>query len=120
MSWTNMSGLSVTKIECTTLILHHFECDRWSHAKLAYTSTVGDELEPSSRIRCLKPEIFLFSSVWPNRPDVFGQNGHRKRIFSKALSTVKIFDNTGFSFTFARTKTDVFEYDDVMNHLITA
>ena len=42
---------------------------------------------------------------------------YRKRIFSKTLSRVEIFYNAGYSFTCESTKTEVFEYDDVM-HLI--
>ena len=33
--------------------------------------------------------------------------------FQKTLSRVEIFKNAGFSFTSERTKTEVFEYDDV-------
>ena len=46
------------------------------------------------------------------RPHLSGKNGHRKRIFSKALSSVEILENAGFSFTCGRTKTEVFQYDD--------
>ena len=42
------------------------------------------------------------------------------RIFSKTLSRVKIFENASHSFTCGRTKTEVFEYDDVMHHLLLA
>ena len=41
------------------------------------------------------------------------------RIFAKTLSRVKIFENAGHSFTCGRT-TEVFEYDDVMHHLLLA
>ena len=34
--------------------------------------------------------------------------------FQKTLSRVEIFENASFSFTRGRTKTEVFEYDDVM------
>lgn len=37
----------------------------------------------------------FFSPVWPN---LFNENSHRKHIFSKTLSKVKIFENAGFSF----------------------
>ena len=33
---------------------------------------------------------------------------------------MKIFENAGHSFTYGRTKTEVFEYDDVMHHLLLA
>ena len=45
------------------------------------------------------------------------ENGNRKRIFSKTFSRVGIFENAGFSFTFGRTKKEVFEYDDVIPHI---
>ena len=51
---------------------------------------------------------------------VSGKNGHPKRIFSKTLSRVEIFENAGFSFTFGRTKPEVFEYDDVIHHILLA
>ena len=50
-----------------------------------------------------RPHVSVF--VWKRRfflsgwPHVFGRNGHRKRIFSKTLSRVKIFENPGHSFT---------------------
>ena len=51
---------------------------------------------------------------------VSGKNGHPKRIFSKTLSRVEIFENAGFSFTFGRTKREVLEYDDVIHHILLA
>ena len=45
-------------------------------------------------------------------------NGHRKRIFSKILSTVEIFENAGFSSTCGRKKMEVFEYTDVINYIL--
>ena len=63
-------------------------------------------LAPSTSIRfCLKPEIFLVTE---------------NVIFSKTSSRLKIFENTGFSFTCGRTKTEVFENDDVIHHLLPA
>ena len=68
----------------------------------------------TTRIRfCLKTAIF--SSGLAYRPHAFWENGHRKRIFSKTLPTVKIFENAGHSFTCGRMKTEVFEYDDVIH-----
>ena len=52
------------------------------------------------------------------RPHVSDENGHPKRIFSKTLSRVEIFENAGFSFTCGRKKTEVFEYDDVVYHIL--
>ena len=57
----------------------------------------------------------FFSPVWP-----FGEHGHLKRIFSKTLSRVKIFKNAGFSLIYGRSKWEVFEYDDVINHMLLA
>ena len=53
--------------------------------------------------------------MWP-----FGENGHLKRIFSKTLSRVEIFENASFSFIYGRSKREVFEYDDVINHMLLA
>ena len=51
------------------------------------------------------------------RSYVSGENGYRKRSFAKTLFRVKIFENAGFSFSFGRTKTEVFEYDDGKYHI---
>ena len=50
-------------------------------------------------------------------PQVSGEKvkGHQKRIFSKTLSRVEI-ENAGFSLTRGRTKTEIFEYDDVTHN----
>ena len=50
-------------------------------------------------------------------PQVSGEKvkGHQKRIFSKTLSRVEI-ENGGFSLTRGRTKTEIFEYDDVTHN----
>ena len=50
-----------------------------------------------------------FSSGLADRPRISGENGHWKRIFSKTLSRVEIFENADFSFTCKWTKTEVFE-----------
>ena len=69
---------------------------------------------PTTRIRfCLKNGDSFSGLAY--HPHAFGENGHRKRIFSKTLSTVKIFENAGQSFTCGRMKTEVFEYDDVIH-----
>ena len=49
------------------------------------------------------------SGLADHRPHVSGENGHWKRIFSKTLSRVEIFENADFSFTCKRAKTKVFE-----------
>ena len=49
--------------------------------------------------------------------DFFSGLAFQKCIFLKSLSGVKIFENAGFSFTCGWTKTQVFEYDDVIRHL---
>ena len=41
----------------------------------------------------------FFISGLSYHPHVSGENSHRKLIFSKTLSKVKIFENTSFSFT---------------------
>ena len=56
--------------------------------------------------------FFFFFSGWGYR--------HRKCIFSKTFSRVEIFEKGGFSFTCTcvRTKTEVFQYDDVTHHVL--
>ena len=56
---------------------------------------------------------YFFSSCLAYCPHVSGENGYRKRMFSKTLSRVEIFGNAGFSFTCGRTKTEVFSCDDL-------
>ena len=58
-----------------------------------------------------------FFSCLAYRSQVFGENGHQKRIISKTVSRVKLFENAGHLFTCGRTKTEVSEYDDVIHHL---
>ena len=43
------------------------------------------------------------------------ENGHRKCIFKK-LSREETFKNSALSFSYERTKTEVFEYGDLINH----
>ena len=63
---------------------------------------------PSTRVGfCLKTDILPPGLA--HRPHLSGENGHRKRIFSKTVSRVEIFENADFSFTCGRTKTEVFE-----------
>ena len=82
---------------------------------------------PPPRLR--KPPIFLEEKgLYTGQPcphvsvsfglHVSGENCRRKRIFSKTLSRVKIFEHAGFSFTCGRTKVEVFEYDDVRHDIL--
>ena len=47
--------------------------------------------------------------------DVFenGENDHRKRFFSKAISRGEVFENAGISISCGRAKTEFFEYSAV-------
>ena len=60
----------------------------------------------------------FFSSALAYRPHVSDENSDPKRIFSKTISWVEIFENAGFSFTCGRKKTEVFEYDDVICNIL--
>ena len=62
-------------------------------------------------------DIFFFPVCPTVHTYVFGENCHRKCIFSKTFSRVEIFKKAGFSFTCGRTKTEVFQYDDVLHHV---
>ena len=62
----------------------------------------------------------FFPSALAYRPHVSHENGHRRRIFLNTLSRVEIFENAGFSFACGRKKTKVFEYDDVIYHILLA
>ena len=69
-----------------------------------------------TRIRFgLKTEIFSFGLAFC--PHVSGENDHRKRIISKTLSRVEMFENACFLFTCGWTKTKVFEFDDVIHRI---
>ena len=72
---------------------------------------------PSTRIIRFCWETEGFFSGLAYRSHVFGENGHLKRIISKTVSRVKLFENAGHLFTCGRTKTEVSEYDDVIHHL---
>ena len=50
-------------------------------------------------------------------PHVFGEYGHRKRIFSKTLSRKEIFGKPGFSFTFGWKEMKVLEYYNAIVHI---
>ena len=51
---------------------------------------------------------------------VFGENCHRKCIFTKTFSRVEIFEKAGFSFTCGWIKMEVLQYDDVINRVLLA
>ena len=72
---------------------------------------------PHVSVLCVMKRRF-FSSV-ACLPHVSGENGDQKPLFSKTLSKVEIFENAGFSTTCRRTKTEVFQYDDVIHHNTT-
>ena len=67
---------------------------------------------------CLKTDSFFPDLAY--RLHVSGKNGHRKLIFSRTLPRVEIFENAGFPFLCGRTKTEVFECDDVIHHILLA
>ena len=73
--------------------------------------------QPRRQISVVVWKGILFCSGLAYQPRVSGGNVYRKRIFSKTLSRVEIFYNAGYSFTCGSTKTEVFEYDDVMHHI---
>ena len=55
----------------------------------------------------------LFLSVLGYRPHGDGVFGHQKRIFSKTLSRVDLFENAVFMLSCGRVKTELFENADV-------
>ena len=57
-----------------------------------------------------------FSSVLVFHPHVNGVFGHKKRRFFKKNLKVKIFADAGLSFLCGWTKSEVFNYDDVIHH----
>ena len=69
---------------------------------------------------CPHVSVLVFFPSLAYRPHLSGNNGHRKRIFSKALFSVEILEKAGFSFTCGRTKTEVFQYDDVIHYILLA
>ena len=56
---------------------------------------------------------FLFLSVLGKRPHGDGVFGHQKRIFTKTLSRVDLFENAVFMLSCGRVKTELFENADV-------
>ena len=77
-----------------------------------FSEFYGIRPHPSTRVGfCLKTETlhkYLVKTVT--------ENGS----FLKTLSRVEIFENAAFSFTCGRTKTEVFEYDDVTHHITSS
>lgn len=61
-------------------------------------------------------ENIEFFSVLAFRPHMYNGFGHQKYRFLKAMLRVEIWENVGLSFSFEQTKTEVFRYDDVINH----
>ena len=69
----------------------------------------------------MNPKIFEtgdFFSVFVFSPRVNGVYRCKTGSFSKTVPRVEIFENDGFNtFTYGRTKTEVFEYHDVIHHI---
>ena len=57
----------------------------------------------------------LQATVLAFHEHVNGVFEHRKRTFLKTLARVNFFANAGLSFLRGRTKTEIFEYDDVID-----
>ena len=81
-----------------------------------------DLLRPRPHVSVFVRKRRLFSPVWPTvhtfPVETVSENASFKNIKKKALqSTVKVFDNAGFSLRCGRTKMEVFEYDDIIHHL---
>ena len=74
------------------------------------TSAFSKLLRPVHTSILLK--MHIFSAVLAFRPHV---NGVFR--FSKTVSRVEFFENTGLSFWCGRTKTEVFEYNDVIDRV---
>ena len=64
--------------------------------------------------------LVLFTGLSYRHTYVFSEFYHRKCIFSKTFSRVEILEKAVFSFTCGRTKTEVFQYDDVIHHVFLA
>ena len=59
-----------------------------------------------------------FFSIFVLSPRVNGVYRYKTGSFSKTVPRVEIFENEGFNtFTYGRTKTEVFEYYDVIHHM---
>jgi len=103
---TNRSRKQNNKLcTCSTLNFCTFLCRHWGPL-------------PHVSVFIWKLRFFFFTSL-DYRQHVAGENGHWKRIFSKkTLSRVETSEKAGFSFTCGRTKTEVFEYDDVIHHIL--
>ena len=61
-------------------------------------------------------ENIEFFSVLAFRPQLYNGFGHQKYRFLKAMLRVEIWENVGSSFSFEKTKMEVFRYDDVIHH----
>ena len=65
---------------------------------------------------CFKKDIF-FLRFGP--PSTRSQGKRSPFFFFLNLSKVKIFENAGHSFTCGRTITELFEYEDVIHHILS-
>ena len=69
----------------------------------------------------MNPKIFETEDFFPFfafSPRVNGVYRYKTGSFSKTVPRVEIFENDGFNtFTYGRTKTEVFEYYDVIHHI---
>ena len=63
--------------------------------------------------------IFFFPGL-VYRPPRIREKRSRKTHPSKTLSSVEILEKAGLSFTCWRVKTEVFQYDDVIHHILLA
>ena len=60
--------------------------------------------------------IKFFSVFIAFHPHMYNVFGYQKYRFLKAMLRVEIWENVGSSFSFEKTKTEVFRYDDVIHH----
>ena len=94
---------------------------RRAHEACDMASQANAKTKPSTRsvryFPFLFENAFFFPPISPTVHLYSVKTITESRIFSKTLSRVKIFENAGHSFTCGQTKTQVFEYDDVMHHL---
>ena len=85
-----------------------------------WASQASCKTKPSTRLSVFVWKRLFFPPISPTNHLYSVKTITELRIFSKTLSRMKIFENAGHSFTCGRTKTEVFEYDDVMHHLLLA
>ena len=90
---------------------------RRAHEACDMASQASAKTKPSTRLSVFVWKRIFFPPISPTVHLYSVKTITESRIFSKTLSRVKILENAGHSFTCGRTKTQVFEYDDVMHHL---